>query len=211
MRGILAAVFAAMLATSVAAGPASERVFSRAALEQVKTDQLVVYTHKRTGEMKPLDNGEIRVGLELGEDGARQAVVTMGESGQLRPVSKWPASSGNPILPIFLESALRSMAEATGGSQFYIRNRIKEALGTAGEMKQVSLDVDGRTIPATEITFSPFTRDKNRARMGGFADLKLVFVVSEALPGDVVRFVAETGAEGPYKEEITFARLAEAE
>lgn len=210
MRLLMGAVLAVMLTGPTLAGEASERVFSRTALEQVQDSQFVVYTHVRTGEVRPIADGEIRVRVEPGETG-RKAVVTMGEKGKLRPVSTWPASSGNPVLPIFLESTLRTMAQATGGSEFYIRNRIKEALGSGGTMQDVSLDVEGQAIPATEITFKPFADDKNRERMGRFADLELVFVVSAALPGDVVRFAAVTGTGGPYLEEIKFARLAEGE
>ncbi|MFK7944683.1 MAG: hypothetical protein AB8B85_17490 [Paracoccaceae bacterium] len=216
MRKITATILAGGLALSTAfavAGPASERVFSRAALEQVKDSQQVVYTHRRTGKTDPLDNGEIRVLVQQGQAG-RTARVTMGEQDKLRPVSEWPASSGNPVLPIFLESTLRTMAKGTGGSEFYIRNRIKEALGTGGTIKEVNLDLDGASIAATEITFEPFVRDKNRARMGGFADLRLVFLVSDALPGDVVRFFATTVAaedvgkiEPFYSEEIAFSKL----
>ncbi|MEM1299738.1 MAG: hypothetical protein AAGH68_10700 [Pseudomonadota bacterium] len=210
MRVLMYSLLSIVLAWPAMAGEPSERVFSRTALDGVKDNHQVIYTHVRTGEVRPISNGEIRVKVEPHETG-RKAVVTMGEEGKLQPVSSWPASSGNPVLPIFLESTLRTMAQATGGSEFYIRNRIKEALGTGGTMNEISLDMDGKAIPATEITFAPFADDKNRARMGGYAELKLVFVVSEALPGDIVRFAAVTGDRGLYLEEIAFARLAEGE
>lgn len=215
MRALAAGLVLMLAAGAAWAGPASERVFSRTALEQVADGGELVYSHRRTGKTEPLENGEIRVKLATGTGGAREARVTMGESGKLRPVSAWPAASGNPLVPIFLESTLRTMAKATGGSVFYIRNRIKEALSTGGTMTDVSVELDGKQIDAVEITFTPFDGDKNRARMGGYADLRLVFTVSEALPGDVVRFLATTVAaadmgkiEPFYSEVIAFAELA---
>ena len=215
MRVFAVAGLALLLAVQGAtAGPASERVFSRAALERVTEGDELVYSHVRTGKTQPIENGEIRVKLAPGSGGVREARVTMGEVGKLRPVSAWPAASGNPLVPIFLESTLRTMARATGGSEFYIRNRIKEALGTGGTMTEVTVEVDGKPIDAVEIEFSPFDGDKNRARMGGYADLRLVFTVSDALPGDVVRFLATTVAaadmgkiEPFYSEVIAFAAL----
>ena len=196
------------------AGPASERVFSTKALDLLEIGQLVDYSHTRGGTLgeplNPVENGQIRVKLRADSEGKREAVVTMGEDGQLRPVSVWPASAGNPILPIFLESTLRAMSRATGGSAFYIRNRIKESLGTGGTIETVSVDVKGDTLSAQEITFMPFQADKNRERMGAFADLKLIFVVSDEMPGDIIRFAAATGDNGEsYKEEIAFAELSE--
>ena len=40
-------------------------------------------------------------------------------------------ASANPLLLYFLETTVRAMAEATGGSPYYIRNRIREALVAA--------------------------------------------------------------------------------
>lgn len=197
------------LALPAQAGPASERVFSRKALDLLSVGQLVDYSHTRGGNVgeavDPISDGQIRVRLRTAEDGSREAEVTMGEAGKLRPVSVWPASAGNPILPIFLESALRAMSSATGGSTFYIRNRIKDSLGTGGTITPVTLDVAGTAVTAQKIVFVPFENDKNRDRMGAFADMTLTFVVSDQTPGDIIRFTAETGdGETAYREEIAF-------
>ncbi|MEM7057596.1 MAG: hypothetical protein AAF557_08405 [Pseudomonadota bacterium] len=209
LSGVAAGVVGAVIANLAFAGPASERVFSRKALDLLSVGQLVEYSHTRGGTageaVNPISDGQIRVQVQTANDGSREAEVTMGAPGKLRPVSVWPASAGNPILPIFLESALRSMSNATGGSTFYIRNRIKDALGTGGTITTVTLDVDGASVEAQEIVFALFENDKNRDRMGAFADMTLTFVVSEQTPGDIIRFTAETGdGDTAYREEIAF-------
>ena len=211
---ILAAILAALPAF---AGPASDRIFSTAALDLVETGQQLVYTHVREGTagetLNPVPDGEIRIKVQTGDDQKREAVVTMGPTGKLRPVSKWPTTSGNPILPIFLESALRAMARTTGGSSFYIRNRIKDAMGRGGDMDTITMDVNGKEIVATQIVFPLFDNDKNRDRMGDFKDMSLTFVLSDEMPGDIVRFAAQTpeGDEGfAYREVIAFSTVVEA-
>lgn len=214
MRKILGVALALAMIGPAMAGPASERLFSRAALEQVAENQQVVYAHVRSGtsqdDLQPIVNGEIRIQVQASDTGEPEAAVTMGEAGKLRPVSAWPVSSGNPIVPIFLESTLRTMSRVTGGSTFYIRNRIKEALSIGGTIETVEMQVAGQTVTAQEIVFRPFAKDKNRARMGAFADMKLVFVVSDDLPGDIVTFRAETDGAA-YSEEISFTRIEEGE
>ena len=212
---ILAAM---LLALPALAGPASDRIFSTAALDLVKTGQQVIYTHIREGnageELQLLPDGEIRIRVQNDAEQKREAVVTMGPIGKLKPVSIWPASSGNPILPIFLESALRAMSRTTGGSSFYIRNRIKEALGAGGQMNTVTLDVAGKQVTGTEIVFPLFENDKNRDRMGAFKDMSLTFVVSDQTPGDISRFTAQTPEDAngiAYREEIRFSELTKAE
>ena len=217
MRGLLLGLLLLAAGGQAFAGPASERVFSTTALDAVADGATVIYGHVREGTAgsgyRPVENGEIRIDVGPGADGNREATVTMGEPAKMRPVSTFPASSGNPLVPIFLESALRTMAHATGGSDFYIRNRIKDALGNRGSIENVELAVAGATIAATHIVFEPFTDDKNRDRMGAFANLQLHFYVSHAVPGDVVRFLATTGdetGEVAYREVISFRGITEA-
>jgi hypothetical protein len=212
MRILVVLLLGLCVAAPAIAGPASERVFSREALAKLAQDQQLVYSHVREGaasqDLQPISNGEIRIELRTAANGASEAFVQMGDVGQLRPVSSWPASSGNPLVPIFLESTLRSMSRATGGGEFYIRNRIKEALGSGGTIEDVELQIGDRKISAQRIVFEPFIKDKNRDRMGAFADMKLEFLVSEDLPGDVVSFRAETDG-ATYSEEIAFSRIEE--
>ena len=214
MRQMLLTAAFTLAATLTHAGEASERVFSRTAMDLVKASETIVYSHVRSGvageQLQAIDDGEIRVAMGTDSSGGRESVVTMGEVGKLRPVSRFPASSGNPLVPIFLESALRTMSRVTGGSTFYIRNRIKDSLGTGGTMTPVEIELDGKTVPSTEIVFEPFLNDKNRDRMGPFADLRLTFVVSDTMPGDIIQFAARTGQAEPfYAEEIKFRSLVQ--
>lgn len=102
-----------------------------------------------------------------------------------RPVGDFARESAHPAVMFFLESTVRHMAEATGGSPFYIRNRIRDALARA------PLDV-----PVT-----PFADDPNRARMGDFAALTLTFRTKGA---QVVQLSADTKTgSGGYHESLT--------
>ena len=105
-----------------------------------------------------------------------------------RPVADFPASGPNPVLLYFLESTARGMAQATGGSPFYIRNRIREAVAAAGLG-------DGSPL---EVAIVPFAADPNRGRMGGFADLTLRLRYDEGRPDRLLELSADTaeGAEG---------------
>ena len=64
----------------------------------------------------------------------------------------------NPLLLYFLETTVRVMAEATGGSPYYIRNRIREAL--------VASDLGAADGAEREVTLTPFAADPNRRADG---------------------------------------------
>ncbi len=107
------------------------------------------------------------VRLEVHEAGATSASCGWSRRATARPqpVGTFPTGVANPLLLYFLETTVRATAEATGGSPYYIRNRIREAL--------VAADLGAGEGAAREVTLTPFAGDPNRAKMGAFADLTL--------------------------------------
>ena len=83
------------------------------------------------GSLEDVAGGEVRLEVVAAGDG-RELRLVREEDGRSAPVGTFPAGVANPLLLYFLETTVRAMAEATGGSPYYIRNRIREALGAAG-------------------------------------------------------------------------------
>ncbi len=197
---------AAVVALSLAfAGPASagaagDRLFVTGVFDNMPAQTALIYSHSRQGDdtegkLFPIKEGEISLTMQDGSDGAREAVVRMTADGRSRELTPFPASAGNPLLMTFLESSLRTMARVTGGSPFYIRNRMKEVLREGGEMTAVTAEHDGASVPADELVFRPFANDPNRDRMGAFADLELRFVLSRETPGGFLLLSASTARD----------------
>jgi hypothetical protein len=84
---------------------------------------------------------------------------------------------------VFLERTVRTISEATGGSPFYIRNRIRDSLAGRGEVASLTVDWNGEAVPATQVALAPFVNDAHRADLGAYADLKIRIVMSDAVPG----------------------------
>lgn len=103
-----------------------------------------------------------------------------------RTIGPFPISGGDPMVTFFLENTARDMAKLTGGSPFYIRNRIKDAVFRGGEVAR-----DGET---TTVTLKPFAEDPNAQRMRGFETLEMRFVMGADPRQPIREFVAETTA-----------------
>jgi len=203
-------------ATSSNASPATDLVFSAEALNNIPARSEVTYLHERSGTGEKLFhpvNGTASLRLQPGSDG-NQVILTMREDGKLRSQTPFPADVGNPLVMAFLEYTLRSMAQSTGGSPFYLRNRIKDSLRSGGTVENVTVKINGEDIKAQDVVFRPFMQDPNAPKMGDFARLELHFVVAQSVPGGFVRFQAATpdrDGKRLYREVIEYATLSRQE
>lgn len=186
---IAAAGFALLLAGGMAiADTAQERIFSLSVLDGVATGDRIVFDHARTvgivtESLPPITDGRVEVVLVAAGNGGREARVTLIEAERQRHLNPFPAGGGHPLLMVFMETAVRDMTALTGGSPFYIRNRMRDAVRNQDDGAPVDLLYQGRTIMGERFRFRPFADDPNRERMGPFADLEISFVISDDVPG----------------------------
>lgn len=115
---------------------------------------------------------------------------------QTRHLGAFPQSVGNPLFMYFAETVIRDMAGIAGGSPFYIRNRIKDALVNRVAFSEAEAAYGGAQVPVTVAVMRPFENDPNRERMQGFADLTLTATMSEAVPGWYLALEASAAADG---------------
>jgi hypothetical protein len=198
------------LASPALPGPPSDALFVEGIFSRLPEGQVMTYEHRRQGADAPgfvlVTDGRMTLatGEAIPSETVRSLTLTLQVAGKTREIVDFPATGGNPLLLVFLESTVRSMATLAGGSPFYIRNRIKDALRTGGEASPTRLEFGGTAVAAQTVTFRPFTQDPNRARMGEFADLTLRFVVSDAVPGHFLLLSADTPTPTTgYHETIT--------
>lgn len=115
--------------------------------------------------------------------------ITQKTDTRTREIGPFPVSGGDPVLVFFLEQTARDMARLTGGSPFYIRNRIKDAVFRGGS---ISRGDKGATA-----VFHPFENDPNAARMGGFQTLTLTFLLDSDPKAPIREMQAETTGAAP--------------
>jgi hypothetical protein len=200
MRKPLGLLRSACLAVALAAPAAAEEpldlLFNTPHLRDVAPQSELRYAHVRVSDPE----------LSIGEDLDQAIVLTMGEGSGAesftidadgpapRTYDVGPGVPGNPLLMVFLETTVRSLVTATGGSEFYLRNRLKDAMR------------DGLRDEGGTLTMRPFADDANRARVGALADTAIRFEVRQDAPGMLVAMRAEAGPDGApvYREEIRY-------
>ncbi|MGY9047384.1 hypothetical protein P775_04660 [Puniceibacterium antarcticum] len=189
-------------------------LFKEGTLDDVPMDHILLYERSVTNtllpEAGPRDTGELELSFE--ETTPPEAALRFLRDGKHRNLGVFPMSVGNPIIMYFVETTVRDMAESAGGSPFYIRNRVKEALITPTEVQTGEAIYQGKTVQTQIVTLHPFAEDPNRDRMQGFGDLALTVTMSDEVPGWYQKLEATaTGSDGPvYSSVMAFDKLEEA-
>jgi hypothetical protein len=195
MRGVTGIFLSLMLASApVVAGTAHEGydlIFRTGTLAAFAPGDALHYQSETVNEATPPETqGAQAYELRIEEGGTAQLMHVL-DAGQ-QPVAGFDASVGNPMAMFFLERLVRDLSQATGGSTFYIRNRIKESLLAPVGIAPVEVSWAGESHAAQEVVLAPFVGDENAARLGPFSELRVVFDVSEAVPGWYHSMRAET-------------------
>lgn len=174
------------------AGEAGDAVFAERGPWSLEGQELRWSIHVEGPEVPGflrIDDGSVTL-AQATDPSDQQPVLqlTQQTDTRTRQIGPFPISGGDPVLTFFLEQTTRDMARLTGGSPFYIRNRIKDALFQGGQIT--------REGDASVASFTPFAQDPNAARMGGFQTLTLTFVLGD--PAQPIRELrAETAGETP--------------
>ena len=183
------AVVATIAAAPAGAGTTGDStydlLFRSGTLDALPRNHQLVYQREVTNALTPeagdRDTGTIE--LKFIEGTPEQALLKFRQDEKYRNLGRFPASVGNPIIMYFVETVVRDMAESAGGSAFYIRNRVKDALVAPAELEGDPVDHRGEKVDATAVTLRPFKDDPNAQRMMGFDALELVVTMSEKVPG----------------------------
>lgn len=218
----LLAAGAILLALSVpgaAAEPteAYDLLFKNGTLDPIERGAVLVYgrtvENALSDDASDRDTGTIVLKVEDGEEGPDVADLQFRQGDGKRALGSFPASVGNPMIMYFYESTVRDMAETAGGSPFYIRNRVKDALTVTQEIETGTATLEGEEIEVSRVTLRPFEDDPNRDAMRGFEDLEMTVTMSGDVPGWYLSLVAEVpGQDGPiYVSRVEFQGMEAAQ
>ncbi|MBN8487046.1 MAG: hypothetical protein J0M20_04835 [Burkholderiales bacterium] len=177
-------------------------------LKGLKPGSTLAYRYQHQGEGDEAFEDRARLTLSKRKNGS--CCTASGEflSGARRlqlPEVEQPV--GNPVLLYFLERDIRQMNKITKGSASYFRKRIRMALYEAATLRDVQASYKGKPVAAQEIILTPFVNDPNEARFPQYVMRSYRFVLSEAVPGQVVSLQTLTPGARPDAAPLTDDQL----
>jgi hypothetical protein len=198
---------------------AQRLIFEAPHLQSVKAPAEIHYTYVRENADKKL-YGEVfsdAVRLRVKGSGAsgegRDATLVMFTGERQRDPIDFKARTANPVILMFLEQDLWYMRQRVGGRPEYFKAKVASALRDSVQVEKATVKVDGRDIAATKLTFKPFIGDPQGERLQAFQTKTYEFLLSEAVPGEVVELRTTvydgqgTGGKPVVEERLAFARV----
>ncbi|GBD40705.1 hypothetical protein HRbin39_00074 [bacterium HR39] len=194
--------------------PARTAVFAPGFFTEVHAPTVLLYRYELTSElMKEPYVSRVRVEVR-GErpDGTKEVWLDMFDGPNHRLFGPVPAEDQNPVILALLQKDVATMRNLAGGAQGYFQQQIRLAFGRPpAEREEVTVEIDGRAVPAERVRLLPFRDDPAIVRFSKFRDKRYDFVVSKEVPGGLYRMVIEIpDPEDPEKpvlrETLTFLR-----
>jgi hypothetical protein len=205
LRRSAAATLAALSLASVSSVASAAEDYSPAERALFMTDHFagskppltLRYSFSKAGSMEEAFADQVAVKLSPRKDGkccmANADFLTGARKLSLPEVDE---AQGNPAVLYFLERDIREMNRLTKGQQNYFRKRIRMAIYQGAQVQDVSVSYRGKTVPAREITITPYRDDPLRVRFEKLANKTYVFTLSDAVPGHLYAIRTRIDGEG---------------
>ena len=115
----------------------------------------------------------------------------------------------NPVILYFLEHDIAEMEQLTGGQRRYFQRRVRLALTASPAITPVIRDAQGKKVTAKQIVIQPYLDDPNGARFSQYIGKRYTFVMSEAVPGQVLLIRTEVpGANNDFAHPVQSETLS---
>ncbi len=198
---------------------AEETEFSQAETLLWMTDQLKMieqplklnYAFERSGTFEPGFKDKVTfIVRAVKDDGTKAASVDFFSGERRFEVPPVESTNVNPILKIYLQGDVYEMNRLTdpdGKSRErwrYFQRRIKFAMSDSSSVENTTVTFDGKSVPATRVSFSPYANDPKRALFEEFADKSYAIVVSDDIPGYI--YSIETVIPGAERDGLPLNR-----
>ena len=137
-------------------------------------------------------NDDIKVKIESdGAPGKKNVVVEMFTGERAIEPNHITDMDGNPVLIVFLDTALGHFNLLAGGDRAYLKHRFSDSFAKPeAKVDPVKISYNGADVDGYRVTVTPFLTDPSRAKMRGFETSVFSLVLSDKIPGYFAKMVS---------------------
>ncbi|MDF2598902.1 MAG: hypothetical protein K0Q54_1725 [Methylobacterium brachiatum] len=194
----------AVTQVNAAAPPsAADLLFDQPHMKNAAPGSTITYDYLRRsgiskGPFGPPLSDTVTLKLEPGKSPkGRDISVTMFSGMNRMPAGPFEDMSGNPVVSLFLENHLRSLAKVLEANPRYLKLAIRKGLREGAAVTPTKVTVGGREVDGWRVEIQPFAKDAMEQRMRGMDKMTYTFITSPEVPGQIVSIEAQSkNAEG---------------
>jgi hypothetical protein len=181
---VVAMVASAGLRAQDPISAAEKLLFQTDHFKNVASAATLRYEFRKSGSAETGFDDSVEIRVRTAE-GAKRASVVFFTNTRNVDFPEVVRPEGNPVLLYFLERDIREMERLTKGKSGYFRKAIRLALARSARLTETQVSYGGRTVPATDITITPYVDDPLKDRVGRYAGKIYIFTLSAEIPGGI--------------------------
>ena len=187
-------------------------------LKELKPPSQLHYAFRKQGTLEKGFSDKVDIDITSEADGGKKGAARFFTGERQVKYPDVEHAQGNQVLLFYLEREIREMSRLTGGRPDYFKKRIRAALADSAQIKNVDIQVSGRTMHAQQITIAPYGSDPLRERFERLATKQYIFTMCDTVPGVVYEMrgvvLAPSGSpkdEAVIDETLTFTSVGKPE
>ena len=151
------------------------------------------------------DDITVKVESDAATAGKKNVLVQMFTGERAKDANRITDMDGNPMLVVYLDTALGHFRLLAGGDPAYLKNRFSSSFAKPDvKVDPIKISYKGTDVDGYRVTVSPFLNDPSRAKMRGFEASAFSIALSDKIPGHFAQMIANyvnSQADGPSLEE----------
>jgi hypothetical protein len=215
---ILPAAWADSVPQAEAAKPQADvatLLFGNPQWGQAPVGATITYAYSKKTSQAPFGapfDDHIVLKLEPGEDTeSRTADVKMFFGVNAKPAGPFSSAKQNPVLLLVMEENVQEMSKLFKANPRYLKNAIRKAWRDDAKIVAAPIDVDGKSVPGTKITVTPFVDDPEKDKMMGLERISYTVEIADSVPGNIAKIdIDAPGADGKsiFNETLSYKGVA---
>lgn len=157
--------------------------------------ELVYKFERKPSDEKQLGEGfsdNIKMKIEgEGAPGKKNVVLEIYSGERAREPHHSTDLDGNPILLVYLDTALGHFRQLAGGDQAYLKNAFSQSFAKDANVTPVKVSYKGADVDGYRVTVTPYAKDPNRSKMKGWQVAEFSLVLSDQVPGKFAQMVSK--------------------
>lgn len=136
------------------------------------------------------DEINVTIEKESKEAGKKDVVVNMFTGQSARDPNKITDMDGNPMLIVYLDTALGRFNQIVGGDRAYLKHKFSKSFLNDAKVEPVKVTYKGEDVDGYRVSVIPYANDPSRAKMKGFETSVFAIVLSEKVPGQFAQMTS---------------------